>query len=642
MLAIERIAPPNEASGATREKLIGELTRLDAALADDRPAGRVAALAERLALLDDEVDLLWTAVAVAADPRMQPHARVLGGNVARRGLTLAMHTLIANLDGGRARLLARRLMAPNPLFADGLLVWDDESYAPVARAIVVPPRTIGWLSGIEALDHAIDGAGRVVRVPSQLEMDRRQQEEMAQLERLLAGKVSPVILIEGPMGSGRSTAIANAAGARSVVTLDLRRLPRSTNAIDAALRGLRRECRLRDAIPVVSDAEELLGDDGTNLSRLVARAVDSWQGPFVVTTALAGLDLPTTRPVVRVRWPVPDVQTRHALWTRAAGGLSGDEDAFKALAMRYRLGAGGIGRAVAAARVYAGQTQPSPAHLTEGVRSNISERLGDLAVRVEVHQTWSDLVLAPDLLDQVRAMIARVKHAHTVLEDWGFAGKIARGGGVAALFSGPPGTGKTMVAGLIARALDLELYQVDLSKVVSKWVGETEKQLARVFEAAEAGHALLLFDEADALFARRTEVKSAVDRYANLEVNYLLQRIESFGGVTILTTNLDTSIDPALKRRLAAHVVFWPPETEERAQLWRSFITEKCPFDGALDAETLAVKFPEMTGANIRNAVVSAAFLAADEGRPLCQIHLERAGRGEYVAMGRVLSARRR
>jgi SpoVK/Ycf46/Vps4 family AAA+-type ATPase len=258
-----------------------------------------------------------------------------------------------------------------------------------------------------------------------------------------------------------------------------------------------------------------------------------------------------------------------------------------------------------------------------------------------VTQRWDDLVLAPDLLDQVRAVVARVRHAHQVLEGWGFASKVARGGGVAALFSGPPGTGKTMVAGLIARELDLELYQVDLSKVVSKWVGETEKQLARIFEAAEAGHALLLFDEADALFARRTEVKSAVDRYANLEVNYLLQRIESFGGVTVLTTNLDTSIDPALKRRLAAHVVFWPPETEERARLWMSFLPPQAPFEGTLDAEALAEQFPEMTGANIRNAVVAAAFLAAGEGQAITQHHLERAGRGEYVAMGRVISVRR-
>jgi SpoVK/Ycf46/Vps4 family AAA+-type ATPase len=239
-------------------------------------------------------------------------------------------------------------------------------------------------------------------------------------------------------------------------------------------------------------------------------------------------------------------------------------------------------------------------------------------------------------MDQARALVARVRHAHRVLEEWGFGGKLPRGIGVAALLSGPPGTGKTMLAGIIARELNLELYQVDLSKVVSKWVGETEKQLARIFEAADAGHALLLFDEADALFARRTEVKSAIDRYANLEVNYLLQRIESFGGMTILTTNLEASIDPALRRRLACHIAFWPPDVEERELLWRRMLTARAP-TGEIDYVRLAEKFAEMTGANIRNAVLGAAFLAAAEESPITQPLLERAARGEYSAMGRVL-----
>jgi len=225
---------------------------------------------------------------------------------------------------------------------------------------------------------------------------------------------------------------------------------------------------------------------------------------------------------------------------------------------------------------------------------------------------------------------------HKVLHQWGFSSKLARGIGVAALFTGPPGTGKTMVAGIIARELDLELYQVDLSKVVSKWVGETEKQLARIFEAAEAGHALLLFDEADSLFARRTEVKAAIDRYANLEVNYLLQRIESFGGITILTTNMDTSIDPALRRRLAAHITFWPPDEKERETLWRRMIARDAPVQEPLDFMALSRAYPDMSGANIRNAVLAGAFLAASEQSPITQRHLERAGKGEYRAMGRI------
>jgi SpoVK/Ycf46/Vps4 family AAA+-type ATPase len=273
------------------------------------------------------------------------------------------------------------------------------------------------------------------------------------------------------------------------------------------------------------------------------------------------------------------------------------------------------------------------------VRNGIAERLGGLAFRVQVSQEWDELVLGDDAMDQIRALIARVEYGHQVLEGWGLRHKLARGIGVAALFSGPPGTGKTMVAGLIAKRLDLELYQVDLSKVVSKWVGETERQLSKIFEAADAGHALLLFDEADALFARRTEVKAAVDRYANLEVNYLLQRIESFGGVTILTTNMDSSIDPALSRRLAAHIKFWAPDQDERETLWRKMFGPSVPVAGDVDFAALARRFSDMTGANIRNAAIAGAFLAAADGSSVTQEHLERASRVEYVSMGHTLSA---
>jgi SpoVK/Ycf46/Vps4 family AAA+-type ATPase len=250
-------------------------------------------------------------------------------------------------------------------------------------------------------------------------------------------------------------------------------------------------------------------------------------------------------------------------------------------------------------------------------------------------------VVADDISDLIAALIGRIRHAHQVLDTWGYRQKIARGAGVAALFSGPPGTGKTMVAGLIARELDLELYQVDLSKVVSKWVGETEKNLARVFDAAEAGHALLLFDEADALFGQRsTEMSGAVDRYANLEVNYLLQRVESFGGITVLTTNLETAIDAALKRRLSSHIVFAPPEEDERVRLWqRQSITGSAPLARDFDPEGLARAFPNMSGANIRNAAISAAFLAAADRAPhITNEHLTRAARAEYRSMGHMVS----
>jgi ATPase family associated with various cellular activities (AAA)/Winged helix domain, variant len=643
MLAIERLADGPPAS--TQERLVAELARVDATLAERRPGGRAQALARRTGLDDDDLELLWTAVAVAVDPRVMPHAIVLGGGEARRGLSLSVHALIAQHDGPRARQLAQRLVGRHPLIRDHVLDWAGGDAAPAARSLHVPARTITWLAGGDEPDEEMAGAGAVVALPADPQLDDRQAEVMTIVRGVLGGEPSPLVVMEGATGTGRRTAIARVAAAlgRTVIALELRRLPHGLPALEAALIALRRECRLQDAIPLVADIDELTGDDGDDgvALRRLATVIDDVPGAFAITSSRAGLELPVVRPLVRVRWSTPETATRRALWLRELGDDAARLDPhLDGLAVRYRMGAGGIARAVASARLIAGASPLDAGHLIDGVRTNIAERLGELAVRQDTPQTWDDLVLAPDILDQVKGITARVRHAHRVLEDWGFASKLPRGAGVAVLFSGPPGTGKTMVAGLIARELELELYQVDLSKIVSKWVGETEKQLARLFEAAEAGHALLLFDEADALFAKRTEVKSSVDRYANLEVNYLLQRIESFGGVSILTTNLEASIDPALRRRLAANVVFWPPDQDERVRLWRRMLEARAPVATDVDAPSLAAEFGEMTGANIRNAVLAAAFLAAAEDAPITQARLERAARGEYSSMGRVLGKR--
>jgi SpoVK/Ycf46/Vps4 family AAA+-type ATPase len=244
-------------------------------------------------------------------------------------------------------------------------------------------------------------------------------------------------------------------------------------------------------------------------------------------------------------------------------------------------------------------------------------------------------VLPDDQFEQVVEFVARVRHRGLVLDTWGFADKVGKGNGVAAMFSGPPGTGKTMAAGLIAKELGLDLYQVDLSRVVSKYIGETEKALGALFDAAESGHAVLLFDEADSLFAKRSEVKSSNDRYANLEVNYLLQRLEAFKGICILTTNHEASIDDAFRRRLAIHVRFPVPEEDQREQLWKAMIPDRALIQGQPCFSKLAREF-EMTGGYIKNAVVRAAYLAADEGEAISISHFHRAARTEYEAAGKI------
>ncbi|MBK7071171.1 MAG: ATP-binding protein [Myxococcales bacterium] len=623
--------------------LDAQLAAVEATLIETAVGARDGALARRLELGPDELDFLWTAVAMTADPRLWPHLQRLGGGDTARGASVGLHALLAQLEGERALGLGLAIGPASPLVRHHLLVAAD-ALPLAARRFVAAPRVAAYLAGDPTPDAEVLAVGGVIAPPADRFVDAAGDALIAQLTALLAGAPPPVLVLDGSPGVGRRTAVAIAAAAtgRPTIGVDLARLPLGVDALDAALAALGREVVLTGAVAVIAGADQLDREGDRTLARILAKHLDALPGPAALVTLERGLEVAIARPLVRVSVPTPPVATRRALWDRALGDAPVTPDERDRLAMRYKLGPGGVGAAITTARRLGASDAPRLPDVVAGIRNNIAERMGGLAQRVEVKQAWDELVLGADTLDQVRALAARVQHGHTVLEKWRLGQKLHRGSGVAALFSGPPGTGKTMVAGLIARQLELELYQVDLSKVVSKWVGETEKQLAQIFDAADAGHALLLFDEADALFAKRTEVKAAVDRYANLEVNYLLQRVEAFGGITILTTNLDQSIDPALMRRLAGHVRFWPPELDERVALWKSMLNPDLPVADDLDVDELATRYPEMTGANIRNAAIAGAFLAAAEGVPVAQQHLLRAARIEYVSMGRQLGGQSR
>lgn len=596
----------------------------------------MAHLARALDLDELQSDLVWSIVACSYDPRIAPLLAGFAGAHVRRGLSISAYIELAQVDKNRAVDLTLWLDGPdNPLVSVGL-VSVTEPASPATRAYVASSRLVRFLAGNDVPGDPV----RLVRPERPLLHDETQVASIEQIAAVFERSSDPLIVIEGPLGSGRTTACACAAR-RDLLVLDFERV--AANALSDAITALRRETILCPGIPVLANVDHLLGDDPREHRRVLGDFIDRVRGPLVVTVTVPGTDLGTRRPIVRIRWDVPSSPMRAQLWmdaVRAAGNTPvGD---YSSLAFRYRVGPAAIERAVASARLqYPPGTPLDDAALATGLRQNIAERLGGLARRVEVTQTWEDAILPDDTRDRANEIIGRVRHAHHVLETWGYRKRMPLGVGVPVLFSGPPGTGKTMLAGLIARALDLELYQVDLSKVVSKWIGETEKNLARVFDAAEEGHALLLFDEADALFGQRSaDMKSATDRYANLEVNYLLQRVEAFGGIVILTTNLETAIDDALKRRLAAHVKFEKPDEADRARIWqRQCETGQAPIGDDVDYDQLARMFPNMSGANIRNAVVSAAFVAATDGAPrIMQTHLIRAGRAEYHSMGYVLS----
>ncbi len=570
--------------------------------------------AVRLGLADTELDLLWLLACVELEPGIARLAQTFGSPACPE-LSAQIAQRLVSIDSVGLETLSRL----------ALIELSTDPHVPLhRRSIRIHDRVLEIARGELRLDAELDGIavlnGRVTGdVPEEI-------------TRAMKSSTPATILAIGPEGAGRATCLARAAGNAGVGTLRIstRSLARDAARLDRQLRGALREACLFDALPMFTDVDH---ERDHPARTAIEQAVRTFGGPILLTAreAIAWRGRPVVTHVVES----PDRAQRAEVWSRH---LPGAPDAVIAgAAASYALRPGSI--TAAAVNAIAGVGGDAAAVTVEaihaGVRARIGDELGTLATRIDWRQTWSDLVLPADQFEQVIELVARVRHRSTVLESWGFGAKVGKGHGLTALFSGPPGTGKTMVAGLIASELELDLYQVDLSKIVSKYIGETEKQLGALFDAAEAGHAILLFDEADSLFGKRTEVKSSNDRYANLEVNYLLQRLESFTGIALLTTNHETAIDEAFRRRLALHVRFPLPEEGQREQLWRAMLPEKAPRSGDVDAGRLAREF-EMSGGYIKNAALRAAYLAAEAGTSITMAHLWRSARAEYEALGKI------
>jgi hypothetical protein len=374
-------------------------------------------------------------------------------------------------------------------------------------------------------------------------------------------------------------------------------------------------------------------DEEGRRRRAALRFAEELDAPVVVSSRDHLPDLPAHP--LRLDVPAPSRDERRALWEEALTphgiALNGQVDAVLA---HFDLDALDI--AGAAEQAAEGDDGNDAARrLWDACRARARPRLDNLAHRIRAVADWDDLVLPEAQRELLREITAHVRHRATVYESWGFAAKSARGLGITALFSGASGTGKTMAAEVIARELRLDLYRIDLSSVVSKYIGETEKNLRRLFDAADGTGAVLLFDEADALFGKRTEVRDSHDRFANIEVSYLLQRVEAYRGLALLTTNLREALDPAFLRRIRFVVEFPVPDDDARREIWRGVFPEATPVEG-VDPDRLARL--HIAGGNIRNIGLGAAFLAAEAGEPIRMDHVRRAARSEYVKIGRPLS----
>lgn len=373
------------------------------------------------------------------------------------------------------------------------------------------------------------------------------------------------------------------------------------------------------------------------LERLVASVASHLRGPLVVL-AQEPLDLGSGRPALELEVPQLTRAEQREVWAAQLGLRRADLPRLAELTDQFSLNARAIaGRAEAAALgdAVSGQAARSDDEKLErawqACRVAGRQRLGKLAERLTGEPGWDDLVLPPEDKAVLSQIVEHVRHRARVYEDWGMGR--SRGLGISALFSGPSGTGKTLGAEVVAHALKLDLYRVDVSSMVSKYIGETEKNLRQIFDAADEGGVILLFDEADSLFGKRGDVQSSNDRFANTQVNYLLQRMESYRGLAILTTNLESSMDQAFMRRIRFTLNFRAPEAAERARIWQRAFPEQVD-TAALDYAQLAQI--KLAGGNIRSVALNAAFMAAAQGTPLTMPLMREAIRGEWRKLGRL------
>jgi ATPase family associated with various cellular activities (AAA) len=464
--------------------------------------------------------------------------------------------------------------------------------------------------------------------------------------RVSAWGSAPIVQLSGPDRDGKC---AVAAAACADIGASLYALPAQLAGGDldeaTVARLLTREVAL-GGIALLVDCDDLDGSDVVR-SGSVSRLLDRVAGPLLVTTRERGRV--ARRPALVFDVAKPTAAEQRTLWTAAIGGglLShGLPDpspgaapalapTIDVLVSQFDLGAAAIELACATAQAGQDAAGDPGGALWDACRLQARPRFDDLAQRVEATAGWDDLVLPEVQRNVLREIAVHVRQRAKVYEAWGFASKGGRGLGVSALFAGVSGTGKTMAAEVLAAALRLDLYRIDLSSVVSKYIGETEKNLRRVFDAAEEAAAILLFDEADAIFGKRSEVKDSHDRYANMEVSYLLQRMEAYRGLAILTTNMKSALDTAFLRRIRFVVQFPYPEAEQRAAIWARVFPPGTPTEG-LNVQKLARL--NVAGGNIRNIAINAAFLAAEAGGPVRMTEVMRAARSEYAKMERPMT----
>ena len=607
-------------------------------------------LVRAFGLSPEEVDILLICLAPEIDRRYERLFAYLQDDVTKKrpSVDLVLNLLTDSID---AKLQTRRLLTDDGLLIRSrLLVRFDDSGgrepALLGQYLRPAARLVEHLLGQPGLDDQLTGCA-VLTYPKDLAPwlpEDLVQTLTAAVTGAQPGKAAPLFAFEGGYGVGKKEAAEHLATTldRPLITVDLDALAKSEAGLIEGLRLALRDGRLLDAVVYLTHWDAVLDDNRPPTG--IFRRLLAYPGVVIVGGEVVWQpeDGQRQRRLLRVSFTTSDFEHRLFVWqhclANSAVELDNAELPLAQLANQFLFTPGQIEDAVATARDLAEwrQERLDPQDLFAASRAHSNQKLNALATKITPRYRWDDIVLPPDTFAQLREMVNTVRQRQVVYGQWGFDRKVALGKGLSALFAGESGTGKTMAADILAGELGQDLYKIDLSMLVSKYIGETEKNLNRVFSEAETSNAILFFDEADAIFGKRSEVKDSHDRYANIEISYLLQRMESYDGVVILASNLRGNLDEAFTRRLHFIVEFPFPEAVDREIIWQVNFPPEAPVSGDVDFRLLARRF-RITGGNIRNIIMAAAFLAAESGESVGLAHMLHATRREYQKIGRLI-----
>ncbi|OPX90946.1 MAG: ATP-dependent zinc metalloprotease FtsH [Pelotomaculum sp. PtaB.Bin104] len=561
-------------------------------------------------------------------------------------IDLAMKLLCATPE---EKLSARMSFTPRSNLCRYILKEDESTGAGSAlllKALRLDERIMRFLLNSEQIDDGIRSFTEVFLPVEELTPLLSGQEVQDKIRAFMASN-SIIFYFHGPCGTGKKLQVKHYCKYFSLPLLivDLRVAGGQEQPFKKIIEKVIREAILHQAVLCFDNYQFLFENESSRrnigelfealkvFSGLIFLLADSFKKPVEFNNGYYFID---------IEFNIPKDFERKRFWEYFSKGHSfWKEIDWGAIAGKFCFTPGQIRNALMTAKNmadwYSGASgQIKIEELYKACYAQVRHNLGDKASRVQSRYGWDDIVLPPEQIKQLQNACNQVKYRHIVYGKWGFEEKLSYGKGLCVLFSGPPGTGKTMSAQVMAKELYLELYKIDLSQVVSKYIGETEKNLQQIFQEAQLSNAILFFDETDALFGKRSEVRDSHDRYANIETAYLLQKIEEYEGVTILATNFIQNIDEAFMRRFNFIIEFPFPDKQYREKIWKSIFPEEAPLSDDIDFEFIASKF-EVAGGNIKNIAVSSAFLAADASEPIGMKHIVAAAKYELNKIGKLL-----